>query len=523
MTKAPPRECELKFKARVGDLTRFKKAVNTVAGRNGVWPTADLVSRYFDTKEKRLAAKGVAVRVRHADGRTVQTVKAGGGGGAFMDRSEWETPVEGPGLDLDALPGEARRAMGVVIDTELAPILETAMQRQTAMVRRENPLGPDLVVEIAADKGTVTAGDKSERFAECELELVQGDIGMFFQFASEINALCPLPLSNVTKSERGYRLLDGKEPTARRAPKFALTADETIHEALAEVFSVCTRNVLDNEAACLDGKDPEGVHQMRVSIRRMRASLNVFRPYIERDRVEWLREELKWLGSCLGPARDWDVYIDETVGSMSSYGIDDGATRALRRVAERKRKEAYGLVRETLGSQRYARLMFRLTAFVALEGWLSRPLRSNTALFRPLTKTAAKILRRPYRKLIQAAEGLAGHGIEARHEVRIRLKKVRYAVDFLQGIYPEEGTKDFLKALRDLQDRFGSLNDVAQAMKLTDELTGECGTGDPRVLIAAGQVRGWYARALTEVEQDLLREWQEFAAMAPFWEDGPGS
>lgn len=518
MSKAPPRECELKFRARASDLARFKKAVNAVVGIRGAWPSTDLVSRYYDTKKNRLAAKGIALRLRQADGRTVQTVKAGSKGGAFMDRAEWEMPVDGPGLDLDVLPDAARRAMGVVIDAELSPILETSLQRQIATVRRDNPLGPDLVVEIAADKGTVSAGGKSESFAECEMELVQGNVGVFFQLASEINALCPLPLSNVTKSERGYRLLDGKSAEACRAPRFALTASESIHEALAEVFSICTRNILDNEAVCLEGRDPEGVHQMRVSIRRMRSSLNVFRPYLEPDRVEWLREELKWLGGCLGPARDWDVYIDETIGSMSSYGIDDRATKSLRRVAERKRKEAYKQVRDTLGSQRYARLMFRLTAFVALEGWLGRPLRSNTALFRPLGKTAAKILRRPYRKLLQAAEGLAGHDIEARHEVRIRLKKVRYAVDFLQGVYPEERTKPFVKVLRDLQDRFGSLNDVAQAMMLTDALTGECGTSDPLVLLAAGQVRGWYARALMEVETDLLREWEEFAAMQTFWD-----
>ena len=515
------RECELKFKARVGDLAKFKRAVSAVSGAKCAWPASDLSSRYFDTRERRLAGKGVAVRVRRANGRTVQTVKtASNGSGGLMDRMEWEQPIDGPGLDLDALPPEARRAMGVVVEGELAPVMEMLMQRQTATITRENPLGQDLVIEAAVDKGSVTAGGKSERFAECELELIQGDIGMFFQVVSEINARCPLPLSNVTKAARGYRLLDGREAVPHRVRKFALTGQQSVHDALSDIFATCVGNIIDNEEACLEGKDPEGVHQMRVSVRRIRSSLNIFRPFIEPERVEWLREELKWLGGSLGPARDWDVYIDETLGSIASYGIDDDATRSLRRVAARKRKAAYALVRETLRSERYARLIFRLTAFIALEGWLSRPLRSNNALFRPLRKTATKILRRPYRKLLRAAEGLEGHDIEARHEVRIRLKKVRYAVDFLHGVFPETDTKPFIKALRGLQDRFGSLNDVAQAMALTDELTSDSENGDPRVHLAAGQVRGWYARALRQTEDELLADWNAFAALPPFWESG---
>ena len=71
-------------------------------------------------------------------------------------------------LDLDVLPVEARRAMGVVLPDELRPVMEIAVERRTATVHRDNPTGPDLIVEAVADRGSVKAGENEEEFAECE-------------------------------------------------------------------------------------------------------------------------------------------------------------------------------------------------------------------------------------------------------------------------------------------------------------------------------------------------------------------
>jgi len=518
------REYELKFKARVADLSRFKKAVNTAAGENRAWSPATLSNRYFDTKDRRLADKGVSIRIRRrADGTAVQTVKATtNGSGGLLDRQEWEQPLNGNELDLAALPTESRIAMGAVLDGELAPVMNVDVERQTKTVRRANALGPDLIVEACADKGLVTAGDASERFAECELELVQGDVSAFFQLAAEINAACPLPLSATSKADRGFRLLEGIGPVPHKVPKFEVTASQTVHQALADIYPTCIGNIVDNEDACLDGTDSEGVHQMRVSIRRLRSSLNIFRKLIDPERVDWMAADLKWLGGSLGPARDWDVYIEEMLGTVKGYGIDEASIRALTRAAVKKQKEAYGLVRHTLKSERYARMIFRLAAFVALEGWLATPLNAQDPLLQPLRTSAPGILRRPYKKLLRDAQGLAQQDMETRHEVRIRLKKLRYAVDFLGGAFPGGGTKKFTKALRDLQDQFGHLNDVAQAMRMTDELTqpDENGKRDEQLQLAAGQVRGWFARALQDTEPRLLANWGAFESTPPFWDGG---
>ncbi|MBO6947962.1 MAG: CYTH and CHAD domain-containing protein [Rhodospirillales bacterium] len=514
------REFELKFSAEPKDLQRFKKAVNAAGKNRRQWPKKTLVSRYFDTDDLRLRALGVSVRLRSNGEKVVQTIKAraGNSGGGLMDRHEWERNVEGNALVLTDLPIAARRAIGAVRDDELGVVMEVHIERQAMTIHRANPLGPDVVIEAVLDKGRIVAAGKEETFAECELELIEGDPNAFFTVASEIHNACPLPMSALTKAGRGYRLLTDEGPRTFRVPKFQLSGAQTIHAALAEIYPVCIANIVENEEACLDGTDPEGVHQMRVSVRRLRTSLKVFGDYLDPARTSWMEDDLKWLGSALGPARDWDVYISEMLASVGGYGVDDAAIGALRKAAEERRNEAYEQVRKTLTSRRYAKMMFHLTAFVAVKGWLAMPVASSDPLLQPIENCAALILSKPHRKLMKQAKNLAEQDMEARHEVRIRLKKLRYAVDFLRGIYAGKATAAYVKSLQSLQDQFGHLNDVAQAMRMTGELTGTGNEENAQDLaLAGGLVQGWYARALKETEPELLKNWKRFKKVQPFW------
>jgi triphosphatase len=156
------RELEVKFRLGRGGIRAFKKAVQLAAGAKKTWARNRLVSRYFDTDDHRLAARSVSLRVRSTAGGFVQTLKAAKTtGGGLMDRSEWETPVATNELDIDELPPEARRALGVVVAGELVPMIDVDFERQTVVVERTNPLGTDLKVEIAIDTGVVKAAGRS--------------------------------------------------------------------------------------------------------------------------------------------------------------------------------------------------------------------------------------------------------------------------------------------------------------------------------------------------------------------------
>ena len=515
------REYELKFRAGPDALACAKSAFDSI-DPDGRWSVSHLRSRYFDTASRRLGSKGVSLRVRQSDGKSVQTVKAAAGGaGGIMDRWEWECPIDGIEPDFSRLPLEAREALGGVKLADLAPIIDVAVERQTKVVRRRDPLGPTLVAEAVLDTGTVSAGGRTEGLSEVELELGQGRVRSFFQLAADFIAACPMPVSSTTKAARGYRLLAGTEPGPSKLAKFDMAGDLTVDDALTKIFSGCIGNITANEQACLDGTDPEGVHQMRVSIRKMRSALKTFKHYIDPLQRQWLADDLKWMGSQLGPARDWDVFLDETLVSMAAHGIDVGAVAALEREGRRKRAEAYEHVRAMLGGARYAQVMLRLTAFAALQSWRPDPATRGPGkdpLATPLRKAARRILNRPYRKLLKAGDGMAGLDMEARHRVRIRIKQLRYAVDFLRGVHSISETEAFGAALRHLQDNFGHLNDVVMALRLTDELIDPArGPVDEAVRLAVGEVRGWNARALRDIEPQLIVDWGAFCETAPYW------
>lgn len=337
------REYEIKFRSRVSDLTRFKRAVDELDGAPLRWTSNRMTSRYFDTEDRRLARRGVSLRIRLSGGKIVQTLKSDGkGSGGFMDRREWEQIIAYSEVNLDALPKDARAALGAVMIHEHTPILETDIRRRTAVIRRPDPAGGHLEVEVALDRGSVAVDGATERFAECELELKQGSIDAFFGLAGELNVACPLPLSSMTKAGRGYQLMRGGAPMVHWGPRSRIYAEQTVHEALTNVFATCIGNIIDNEDTCLDGTDVEAVHEARVSVRRLRSSLKILKPYLEPDRFAWMASDLKWLGGALGPARDWDVYVTETLGTMAGYGLDQDAIAALRRAAEAKRRQAYG-------------------------------------------------------------------------------------------------------------------------------------------------------------------------------------
>jgi triphosphatase len=330
-TNTKNREYELKFRAEPGDLVRFKSAVDAIDTAGGDWSVVQLHSRYYDTPDRRLQKMGTSLRVRKSNKGSVLTVKANAGNGdGVIDRWEWEHAISGTELDLAVLPPEAWGALdGVTVD-DLGPIIDVSLERHAKIVHRVDPLGPTIVAEAVADNGRVTAGGGSEDVTECELEMKSGNLGSFFALAADIIEACPLPMSSITKAGRGYRLLAGTVPAPRKMVKFDMSGDLTVHQCLEQIFSACIGNITANEEACIRGDDPEGVHQMRVSIRKLRSALKTFRRFIDPAHKAWMNVDLKWIGNGLGPARDWDVFLDETLPSMAALGIDAKAIEALR-------------------------------------------------------------------------------------------------------------------------------------------------------------------------------------------------
>jgi len=514
---AEGREVELKLEAPAGDLGVLKHHPLVRELERGRPLLQRLHTIYYDTADHDFARERLALRVRQSGAHYVQTLKGEGSalGGLFV-RGEWEAPLEGPEPDVERVPSPAARALAreASAGKPLQPVFETEFVRSRHRLQRGDT---ELFLDI--DEGEVRARGRSRPIREIELELVRGDPGLLHGIALELHEALPLRPSTTSKAERGYALANGTQPTPRKAPRIALAPAASLEDALCAVLAACLGQVLDNLEPARDGADPEGVHQLRVGLRRTRAALALFRDELPRDQTRPFREELRWLAGELGPARDLDVFLAEILEPLAERFADDPSLKRLRDAARELREAGYARARAAIDAPRTGALALALGGWLTARAWRGGAAEEAlAALDSPARERGAELLERRLKKARKLGRGLAKRSAEERHRLRIELKKLRYAGEFLGSLYPEAPTRRSLQRLAELQDTLGALNDVAMAERwlhtLADHLGPEWNARHER---AAGFVTGWTSQEAERRLARLTRQWKAFRRARPFW------
>jgi inorganic triphosphatase YgiF len=396
-------------------------------------------------------------------------------------------------------------------------VFATRVRRQVRRLETGNGDGRS-VVEAALDVGAIEADGQRLPIAELELELVEGAPEEIYELALQLDAATPLHIETRSKSVRGYALAAGEPPPWHKAAPLALKRRARVDEAFGVILRACLHHWSVNEAAALDGRDPEGVHQMRVGLRRLRSAVSLFGRLIAPERRDWLAERAKHVIGALGPARDWDVFLTESLAPVLTARPGDESLIALREAAERERQRGYEAAREALAKADYTRTVLELGRWIEARGWREQPTGRGAAWFpRPIVEFADHLLAKRHKKALKLGRNFAELAPEERHRLRIALKKLRYATEFFESLYARKRTKPYLKALKELQDALGHLNDVAVADGLTAELTRRAKTAPRALATGSGMVRGWRARGQAEIEPQTQTAWQHFVDRKPFW------
>jgi CHAD domain-containing protein len=238
------------------------------------------------------------------------------------------------------------------------------------------------------------------------------------------------------------------------------------------------RALLAYEEGTRSGVDPEDLHQMRVTVRRLRAAVAAEGGGLG-DAADHLQAELKWLGNALGPVRDLDVQLERL--RAEADGFDDDERAAVERLLTGLVDERRAARRRMLGAlrtRRYTALLQALVTATLSEPVEVEPGKPNTAVI--------DVIDKPYRKLRKAVSALGTDPPDQElHALRIRGKRLRYAAE-LVGPAGKGEVKQLVKATKAFQEVLGEHQDAAVAEETIRQLLD--GQNDPQVIFVAGRL-----------------------------------
>jgi CHAD domain-containing protein len=419
---------------------------------------------YFDTPDLRLAAAGITLRRRRGGSDSGWHLKLPAGGDSRDEvrvgftRGEARSHNPHPPAELVALTRATTRG------TPLQPVAELTTVRR--LWRLADGAGRDLI-EIVDDHVTArTMGEATESssWREVEVELIgEGDVELLDRVERRLRK------AGVRRSDapsKLARVLDGRIPESSEQRL-------SRRSSLGEVVLAYLREQADAIRAgdpAVRRELPDAVHAMRVATRRMRSALQAYHRVVERERTRHLTDELKWLASVLGEARDLEVLDARISGALAELPAELvlGPVQAqVTRYFAGRRATAHHGVLDALNGDRYLALL------TAIDELLTDPPLTPAAT-KKAHRNAGALLRRAYSRIdlhVRAAEQLP-QGPERDtelHEARKAAKRLRYATEAAQPVLGRPAST-LVSRVKAVQELLGDHQDSVVAVPVLREL-----------------------------------------------------
>ena len=444
----------------------------------------NLHSVYFDTPDFALTRRRIAWRLRRIGYHWVQTLKAAAPAvGALSSRPEWETQVMANTPDLAVLAPEARALLRGIDLEKLAPVFVTEVKRTTWIVT----IG-ETTMEIAWDLGEVRTEEASKPICEVELELKSGPPHGLFTAALSLLEWVPLSIDSRSKAATGYSLAGAVKLAPVKASWPKLDPAQSAATAWTALVETALGQLVDNLPGFLEQPEEiEYLHQLRVALRRL-MSLARLRPEAE---AAW-SEPLHLHMEVLNPARDWDVFQQETLPRLNLPHDPEFLAQAAAMAADARRA-----AQTMVAGRDFSRTVLQIG-----QALWTPPEPDLSAM-----DWATLVLARRWRVVRRRA---AGKDEIARHRLRIAVKKLRYACDALATLYGKHRIAA-LANLEALQESLGAQNDLAVAERLMHALA----QAHPEIAFSAGRVAGLLGASTRPGSRHRIA--RALAAIEPFW------
>lgn len=269
-----------------------------------------------------------------------------------------------------------------------------------------------------------------------------------------------------------------------------------------DALRACAAQIATARTAVLTTDDPEGPHQLRVALRRLRAALWLYAPAIGRIPAWRMATEARWLAREVGQTRDLEMVaglLETRLGGVAGRGAIAGLTAAA------------GIERARLRV-----LLHEARTEALLAGLAGAGVGTGGATSVPLATLAADRLDHRWQRLRHTTRHLARQSAQERHAMRKQAKKLRYVLDLTNPLWPDERNARFHTRLARLQDGLGRLNDATVARRIVQQL-GATGA-------LAANAQGMFNAALNRLDRDtatdladLPRQWRKLARTPRPW------
>ena len=491
-------ETSLEFALSPEDLPRLLKLPFLArAGR-----TAAVTTLWHDTADGALAARALSLSEQRGHWRLEALRPA-------PDRP-WPPGSPAPLVAEGARPDDLHPSLG----DGLAPVATLQARRTEFALRLPGPNDPAASDPALAKPVRVIVLDGRARGVTAEQPacrvVLRGEPAQLRSAATELAGAVRLSVPRSGLAAFAAAVARGAEPDPRHIGPAAAAPGQTTSDSAALLIGQLLDAMLHWAASAGAGDTPVPVHQMRVATRRLRSALAVFRPVADFPERKPLGAGLRATATCLGAARDWDVFLGDTAERAVAAFPDDGRFRALLAAARRQRQAAYAELRTHLAGAEFRELQIGLACASVLRPW-EREATPNPRLHEDTAAFAAAALARQMKRVRHAGRDLAALPLPALHELRKDCKRLRYAAEFFLPLFPEKPARRFVKRLSALQEELGALNDGATAAGLMAHL------GRAERSHAAGLMEGFVTAGAAAARARVGHAWKRFRQTEPFW------
>jgi triphosphatase len=474
------------------------------------------VDTYLDTFDWSLMKNKLALRYRLASGAAMYTLKSIGSiRDGIAKRMETEIPLKEP-IEIPArVPVKQIRKdiEGIIWPRKLLEHLQIRTDRRRYRVASAE--GAE--IELAFDTSSFSLRGlhkirRTPRLYELEAEILEGPETGLDSLAALLAEKFGYSPSAASKLEVAFERLKVAVPSKKPPEKLRVRLEDRFDLAVRKILAYQLQRFREQLPGVRRDIDTEFVHQARVATRRMRSALRLFHDAVPGNTGAYLAGELKWLGGMFGTVRDLDVFLlnlSRFEGQMQYF--PKRKKEALENWIEKQRRAPLKVLHEALDSARYKNLEGRLSRF------LERPLPAHPQAplaLKPVREVAPVIIQENFEAVMdRGRKVLANPKLKQFHRLRIKMKKLRYAAEFMGPAY--DGHLDpFIERTVEIQDCLGELQDTVFTREFVEGLLRDWKGKivDPDLLFILGEIYQ-LQREIARLRQEKFGKiWERFSS-----------